>query len=253
MKVLTWNIYSSNPHLQKVVDFLRHERPDVACLQEVSRELLAELRKLDGYKVVASRDFIWARKNGRRQWSTHLVTLCRKPVLAEGRLRLKRQRSRSTTFQRWLGWLECLQPHYVDVVHKTRTFRIFNVHLTNGGPFRTRLREAAFVLRHLCPQKPNLVCGDFNTYGRWYMNLLFGWLFGLSAAEMTVDEPSRFTSLLDTHGLKNTFENTSTHTTLGFTLDGILVPHHLDVANALVVPNTHGSDHYPLIIELADV
>ncbi len=144
MKIATWNVNGIRARQEQVLDWIRHDRPDVVCIQEIKakREQVPEsLQEVNGY---------WCYWHGERAYSG--VGLCiRRDAISE-------------------------EPRFIHpdfdyetriVVAQTGNLAIGSVYVPNGGKdFAAKLRFLEAMGRYAadCRSKDLdlILCGDMN-------------------------------------------------------------------------------------------
>ena len=257
MKIYSWNILYRNKSLDDAFEFISHADFDAFCLQEVPGSLLKQLQTLSyslafrtdtekkiGSDTVVMYNVILSKFPTTRQkeipfpdywtflpWHTHLF------------VRLMPSRFFSRTQNR--GGL------FVDLVVSGRTVRVFNLHLALAHP-AARIKEFEQAMLERDPTLPTIVCGDFNILESPHITPL-NWIMGgtmrdmfFSSAERTHIE-KRFVE----HSMTNALRGSVTHPLSKSQLDHILVSHDFSIKNASVLPSRTGSDHHPILVEVA--
>jgi endonuclease/exonuclease/phosphatase family metal-dependent hydrolase len=246
MRLLCWNILRRNRRLDAVADLIRAQNADMVCLQEVPTHALSGLKAL--YPHAADCNELPATRKG---GPSHLLTLSRFPI--EGHTRVAHPVGRARSLREKM---ELSFPPRESLVTDLTTpsghaLRVINVHLSLFVPPRLRLAELAQALEHVSPHRATLVCGDFNTFANLPMNLLVAPFFGYGLRDLLSHERTALNRLLAPHGFDNVFSRTRTHSPLPFQLDHVLVPPGWQATRAEVVRRRAGSDHHPLLAELA--
>jgi endonuclease/exonuclease/phosphatase family metal-dependent hydrolase len=128
--------------------------------------------------------------------------------------------------------------------------RIFSIHLTLWGP-HNRQKEFQAVLGHIEPNRPAVLCGDFNVIEYGPMKIL-NWLLGAPLRQAMPWYPERdlFEERFSTAKLHNPLRGKVTHPFSRSQLDHILVSEDIKVTHAWVDDERHGSDHCPVGIEI---
>jgi endonuclease/exonuclease/phosphatase family metal-dependent hydrolase len=251
LRVLSWNLYHYNKKLPRAVAAIRRLNPDVVCLQEVPPAAFALLEALPGYTLHKVRDF-YVEKNGEATELSHLVILSRLPVLHHTVVHHGETPSDSLVGW-WTGWVECVESQSVTVLAGGKPVTVVNAHLSCAVGLRHRQQELAEVMAGHVPDGAGAVvlCGDFNTFGRPWANLLAGWLFGIRLSDLFVDERDLFNAFCARHGFTQLFGHVMTHPlTLG-TLDHILVTPPITCKRRHLARQRYGSDHRMLVADLS--
>lgn len=248
MKILTWNVYKNNKDIARAVDFLRKQNADVICLQEFPVEHINLLHNLGGHIAVCDEVHIPKnkKKDGTRVYSVifsrfpikEQVIIPHKKTYDEG----KKTKDRYHHFQ--------ADSFYVDIDAPRGQFRIFNTHFRCFTGPTHRLAQFKEVLVHLDPSGQNIICGDFNTFAKPLVNILVWKFFGYKMQEIIINENKALAKLLSEHDLKNCFYRQVTFWKFPIQLDYILVPLKVKVKSSRVFLRPHGSDHFPLLLEI---
>src|SRR3989344_6197884 len=245
LTLLNWNVWLFNKDTETIISFIAEQDADVVCLQEVSAPLLAELKRRTAYHIFTARD-AYHRSNGDRTPS-FLVILTRRRVVGADAVRFRKQKKR-TLLARFLGIEEGLEFHYVDIVSTNgMCLRIFNVHLECITSPRRRILQFREVCRRL-DSGANIVCGDLNVLRVWYgffLRLILG-----SWEELWEREHELFARVFKENNFLNIFEGEITHYFTGNQLDYILVPKETAIVSPHIFPDSRGSDHKPMRVEV---
>lgn len=254
MKIYSWNIYFHNKQLGKAFTYIKSLDFDVLCLQEVPEDFLKRLEKLP-YQIASAVDIAFSSHKKKR--TIYSVILSRHPIVSSKEiifpeadlpfraLLLLKARSR------WAGY----RYHgsvYADIKIKKNVIRFFSLHLTLTGP--SDRRKEFEVVKDFLPKKfPAIIAGDFNTIESPLTKPL-NWFVGSKISEATpwYRERKRVEAEFKNLRLKNPLRGKITHNILRSQLDHIVVPQSANVLNAEVVKRTYGSDHHPVLVEIAD-
>jgi endonuclease/exonuclease/phosphatase family metal-dependent hydrolase len=259
MKVYSWNVFCFNTKFDEMRDFIRALDFDVLCLQEVTPELLEYIKELP-FELAYHIDVIRLFSRTERQLN-YVAILSRYPIAMRGTLqfpdfkfpyhtrifiRLMRAFHLSFITERGVIYAD------IDIGGKDgKKIRIFSVHLTLWGP-KNRAIEFDLVTKHLPKVGPAIIAGDFNVIEFGPMKIL-NWLLGSKVSEATPWYPER--DLFEKRFIANKFQNPlrgkTTHDFSRSQLDHILVSDGLAVKDAWVHTDLHGSDHYPVAVEIA--
>ena len=103
------------------------------------------------------------------------------------------------------------------------------------------------------PGLPTIVCGDFNTIESPLVSLL-NWLLGgrISDSFLYKRERTHIEKRFVEHELRNPLRGKITHEFAGSQLDHILVSHAFTVKDAGVLSDRVGSDHHPILADIAE-
>lgn len=251
LTLLNWNVWCDNGDLDRITEFIRASDADIICLQEVTESLCSKIAELPSYALVEARDsYHW--KNGAKI-PLLLVILSRLKIRRARAVKFRRQPKRSL-IARFLGYEECLEFQYAEVVlpHPSgqgMPFRVFNAHLESVAGPKLRIARFAQVLRFLEDGKKNIICGDLNILRTWYS---WAWRFIVGSwDELWMAEYEVFGKMFARRGFVNVFDGETTHAWSGSQLDYILVPNEMKVIRHTLFEDTHGSDHKPMLVELS--
>ncbi|MBI1362389.1 MAG: hypothetical protein GC134_00200 [Proteobacteria bacterium] len=243
VKLITWNIYRRNRHLDKLADFVRSLNADVLCLQEVP---LTALPLLEGTMphMVTCREF----EPHKKRMETQLVILSKHPLETHTRVEHGSPPATSRA-AKWSGKCEGKEFHFVDLMLNGQPIRVFNVHLPLKVPPSFRLAELDYLRKYLAADRKNFVCGDFNSFGGPLVNPSWGWYYGYTSRDYLIHERRHIEQMMAAHHLTNPFSGKRTHQMLNIQLDYILTPSDVPLQNTQILSTRCGSDHYPLLIE----
>ena len=258
MKIYSWNLYCYNKKPEEVKQFIESLDYDVLCLQEVSEELLGNLKQ-NFSNLACAIDH--ARVDGDALEECYLVIISKRPIVKSGFFMVSefpRQPLRTRIFVKMMrpfNWVEKIINHHalfvdIDMSDPTGRVRIFSVHLRHEGPTE-RIKELSIISENLDKNHPNIVCGDFNTIYRPWFNI-FNWIMGspLSEGLPWFSETKIMNKCFRGLSLKNPLEKQFTHKLIRDQLDHILTPQGWAVKRAGVIRELHGSDHYPIFVEV---
>ncbi|QQG40844.1 MAG: endonuclease/exonuclease/phosphatase family protein [Candidatus Levyibacteriota bacterium] len=245
MKILSWNVWSENVSITKAIRFLKKQKADIICLQEVSKKFLQKLKKLPKYQLVCAIDFYYI-KSKKRKTPYFLVMLSKISIDTHKAFQIPTVQYDSIIAQIF-GLEECIEGQYIDVMYKDQKIRIFNVHFQSYVRPKIRLRQFESVIQQFNNTTHNIVCGDFNTFGFWHFNVVVGWIYNYSWEEFFMDEKTLLDERLKRYKLINIFNWEVTYPWLGVQLDFILTQKNAKVRGKQVFQETFGSDHRPIL------
>lgn len=255
MKVYSWNVYCYNREVPKVAAYIEQLDFDVLCLQEVTPELLELLRKMP-FHLAYHIDVIRLFWRGRREHN-YVAILSKQPPANTDTLQFfdfsfpihTRAFIVLMSFFKW-SFVTERGALYIDVPYGDRLLRVFSVHLTLWGP-SNRNAEYDAVAGHIEPGQPTVVCGDFNIIEYGPMKIL-NWLLGAPLKEGMPWYPERdlFEERFLASGLTNPLRGKVTHPFSRSQLDHILTSRDIEVTDAQVHPDGHGSDHLPVSVAI---
>ncbi|MBI1364239.1 MAG: hypothetical protein GC134_09665 [Proteobacteria bacterium] len=251
LRVLSWNLYHYNKKLGTAVKAVKRLKPDVVCLQEVHPDAFPMLEALDGYTLHKARDF-HEDHNGILTEQSYLVILSRLPVSRHHVV--NHGEAPSDSIVGWLTkWVECVESQSVTVQTDEGPVTVVNCHLSCAVSMKHRQVEMAEVMAgHVGDsQNPVVLCGDFNTLGRPWTNLIAGWVFGIRWAELFVNEQDLFDAFCARHGFVQLFQHVLTHPLTFGNLDHILITaKNLRCDYRRIGRQRYGSDHRMLVADL---
>lgn len=247
MKIITWNLHIKNKYQKDNLEVLiKEETPDIICLQEVSKENKKFLEKLKGYHTLFCEEKISFKK---------------KPTLLENLAILSKYKIknfkiikhkvfedfRSTKRKKFKR--HSIESSYIDVEIKKKKIRIFNVHLEFVASPKYRVEQLKYIYSNKDSKSINILCGDFNSFGRMYTNLFFFLLGNISFKEIKDNEKKILNKYFNKNKLMNIFEKSKTFMWHNLQLDYILIPKNIKVSFKKNL-NRKNSDHKPLLIEV---
>lgn len=257
MKVYSWNVYCYNKTPERVCDFIERLDFDVLCLQEVTPELL-DCFKAMPFEIAYHTDVIRLYSLNKEELN-YVVILSKHPILERGTLQFPdipfplHTRIFVTLMGRF-GWSLITERGsvYADIQIRNRCIRVFSTHLTLWGP-GNRAEEFRELMKYVKPTMPTIIGGDFNVIEHPGMKII-NWILGAPIHEAFPWYPERalFEERFRRYGFKNPHRDKITHKFSQSQLDHILITHDLSTKSAWVLPDLHGSDHYPVGVELYD-
>jgi endonuclease/exonuclease/phosphatase family metal-dependent hydrolase len=252
MRIISWNINKGNIFAHKAIIAALKEKPDILCLQEVSLNALDFIKKIPGYSVTASYDFL--SKNPKKHGYT--VTLSKFPVLDVLEIPYDNQ-GNTSLLDRIVYKLinKSVEQHNAIIVTmqtNTTPLRVVNTRLSCAVNSRNRILEFKTLISRVPQDISVIYCGDFNVVDSPLFNRLTGWLRGFKKIDYRIDEREEFEKLFERIHCVNIFKGLSTHV-IKYPLlqfDHILIPNTMKLIHKVVSKNHYGSDHKML---LADV
>lgn len=244
MKLLSWNVYNFNRHLDQALEFILSQDADVVCLQEVPGELLHKLQSFPELEIAYEIDCF------EKGIIAYLVTVSHHKVVDHGGVNFLHKKK--SLLQKLFRWDEGMHALWVDVEFGGHHLRIFNTHLSMGTGPNQRSRQLAEITRQFVSNSGNVVCGDFNSFYSPLWGVLAGELLGVSREEFFTREVDNLAKFCNQFGLVDVIKEVITFPILGsgFRLDHILVPTPMRDSIARVLKNKPGSDHFPLVVEI---
>ncbi|HWH07167.1 MAG TPA: endonuclease/exonuclease/phosphatase family protein [Candidatus Paceibacterota bacterium] len=255
MKVYSWNVYCYNKKITQVCNFIQTLDFDVLCLQEVTPGLLEKLKKLP-YEIAYHIDVIRL-YSPKKEELNYVVILSRHEMIYRGTLQFPdipfplHTRIFVRVMSRF-GWSLITERGsvYADIRIKDKVARVFSTHLTLWGP-GNRAEEFEVLMKFRKPETPTIIGGDFNVIES-PPHKIISWLLGSPVREALPWYPERavFEERFRKHGFKNPHRAQVTHNFSRSQLDHILISKDLKTTRAWVHPDLHGSDHYPVGVEI---
>ncbi len=244
MKILTWNIYVKNKNIRKALAFLKRQKADVICLQEFPAAHLNALKSFSPYIAVC--DEVWVYKNNKKpDVKLYSIIISRFPIKEQVTIPHKQTYGHINRYQYFQA-----DSFYVDIDTNEGLFRVFNSHFKCVvGPYH-RIEQFKEVVSYLSPDRKNVICGDFNTFAKPFLNLFLGRYFGYNIKEIGINENKSLADLFSSYGLKNPLRRQVTFLKFPVQLDYILIPLDIDIKSKKVFLRSHGSDHFPLLLEI---
>ncbi|MBT3464780.1 hypothetical protein HOD20_01435 [archaeon] len=252
MKVISWNVSIDNKKQIKTIKKALDTDADIICLNEISKKNVEFLKTIDKYNFHYGISF----RGKNEHKNIYMGILSKYPFLNSKFFSFETEFG--TTMwnlfvNKHLGAHKVQEGQYVDIVINSKEIRIFNFHLPiTCGP-KKRIEQFKKIVNNINENMSNIFCGDFNNYGKWYLNIFTHPLFSQKINEVFTNEKKTFEKLFKQHELNNIFNGISTWPKLGFIniqIDHILTPHWVNVISKEVLKKTYGSDHRMLMTEL---
>jgi len=250
--ISTWNVSRRNRNLLQDLKCIESEDPDVICLQEFPADKVSLLAELTDFTFVqADEKFIG--KKPKRSTLLKLIILSKMPISGH-----KVIRHEQIPFKPWryINFKDLdISFLYVDIEHpKMGPIRLFNVHFECVTSPSVRSARFLQVTANFSRYKTNIICGDFNNFGKPWINLFVWWFYrNYSFKEIFRDEKKIFQQHFADQNLHNHFNNTKTFRKIPFQLDYILTPPSIKALERKVLGFNHGSDHNPILLKITSV
>lgn len=255
MKVYSWNVYCYNRKIREVCNFIQTLDFDVLCLQEVTPGLLDILKTLP-YEIAYHTDVIRL-YSPKREELNYVVILTKHEIVHRGTLQFPdipfplHTRIFVSLMSRF-GWSLITERGsvYADIRIQGQIMRFFSTHLTLWGS-SNRLEEFETLMKYRKPDVPSIIGGDFNVIEHPPLKII-NWILGAPIHEAFPWYPERaiFEQRFRKYGFKNPHRAQVTHGFSRSQLDHILVEKGVITTRAWVHPDLHGSDHYPVGVEV---
>jgi endonuclease/exonuclease/phosphatase family metal-dependent hydrolase len=240
MKIISWNIYKDNRRVVDAISFLKKQNADVLCLQEFPVGEVDLLQRL-GMHLLVEDHLMEYRNEWKDGEKLKLVIASKYPFHAFKTIPHTRKHSSSTHVDRRYTHFKA-NSFYADINTGGGVFRVFNAHFKCVASPRHRLAQFKDIISNLSSDRHNIICGDFNTFGRPLLNIFIWKYFGYSPDEIGINERKILS-------LTNPFHKTVTFLKFPVQLDYILLPVGLPVLKKRRLRSV-GSDHFPLTIEV---
>lgn len=248
MKIITWNIYKDNRKIHKAIAFLRNQQADIICLQEFPTQHLNLLSGLGLHMVTCQEVHLYHEKD-KPTTRAYSVILSRFPIGQSFTISHKKRYVASNGKREKYAYFQA-DTLYADIETPGEPYRVFNIHFKCFAGPNHRLSQFSEMVKHLSPDRRNIICGDFNTFGRPWVNILLWRMFYFSIQDIPVNESKRLAKLLEANNLQNPLEGQVTFLKFPVQLDYILVPTSMEVKAKQVFWRLHGSDHFPLMLKV---
>lgn len=229
-----------------MLNFLKEERFDVACLQEVPIGLVDQFLALAPYSHVANEYYEYTR-NGRVD-HLQLVILSWLPIKSATAAKHKDHKTALKKYRKF-----DLEYQSVVVRYQKDDIRIHNVHFKCVAGPTYRLDSLQEVIDSLPSTRRSIICGDFNTIGRIWTNVFLYKIFKYSKSEIFLNEYTALSEKLTRHNYHNAFAGMRTFAKMPLQLDYILASKDLLVLERMRYKKRYGSDHYPILALIAVV
>lgn len=256
MKIYSWNMLFRNKKLDQAFQFISESNFDIFCLQEVPEEFLKRLKTLS-FHFVSHTSMEKLYKSA--SVPLYNVILTKHSITASGEMpfpeywHLFPLRTRIFIYlmpDKYFTKIRNRSGLYADVTIDNKSVRVFNLHLILAQP-AWRLREFEIAMAERDPNRPTIVCGDFNTIEAPHVSI-FNWILGGKMSDMFFHrrERTEINKRFVEHELVNALSSSITHKFSRSQLDHILVSHSLSIKNAEVLRDRVGSDHNPIRVEI---
>jgi exonuclease III len=248
MRITSWNVYGKNRDIENIIKFVKQSDADVICLQEISYDMLARLRKEFDWYFQATTDFF---ENNQEAF---LVIMTRKPFTFSENNALSRN-IKQTPYQRFMRWQEVMSFQQVEYVLEGKKYLIVNIHLSNGAAPKRRIDEMRYILKTINNRNPDseiVLCGDMNTFGNPFLNFFIAPFFNYKTSEIFTNDVKEFTKLMKTNGFTDALPVATTQKLyfMNFKLDYIFLTNKSKVIKSDVIKDSFGSDHNPVYVEI---
>jgi endonuclease/exonuclease/phosphatase family metal-dependent hydrolase len=244
-----------NKKLDDAFEFIAQGDFDILCLQEVPEVFLPRLRSLP-FHMAVGQDSKW-HEMGKGETADYLVVLSKHPIMkSEVRALPSLKQSWRVIATRTV--MKLLTPTRVSAIYGREilfadiqigdiVLRVFSVHFPLLYP-EARLSEFKIASEQILSGH-TIMCGDFNVLDNWLMKPL-NWVQGghLIQAFPWYNERAHIDKEFKKVGFANPLGGLVTQKISHSQLDHILIPEKAELLARAVLPDTHGSDHNPVII-----
>src|SRR5688572_27920077 len=237
MKIISWNVLTQNENIEKGLDFIFEQNPDVICLQELPQNILEKLESSKQWNITSVIDFHHLKTNT----NSYVAILSKVPVDNTGRFVYFGKKINSIysniVYKAWAKIVEMHEAIYVDINLGNTEYRIVNAHLSCSTNTRNKLSQLEKVLNLRNTPGHTIMCGDFNLIGNNLINKLIGWIREYSLEDYKIDEVNSVIKLFNKYGFTNIFKGKSTISNLNhkmFQLDYILADNKLSAKNTKI-------------------
>lgn len=231
MKIVNWNLWDNNNNIKKSLNHVFSNQPNIVCLQEFDEKFKYHLQDYPDYDFFFSNDFEISRNKKKTTDKYKLVIGTKKQIRCTKNKIIFRKRKKPNIIKKLTGWKECLEFQYIDFKFNKKKIRLFNIHLSCAASHYDRIKEFRKILKEFKKDRINIICGDFNIFGKPSYNFLIGWLFGFSLKEQFINERKEFEDLFSRYGFKNIFKSFVTYPLFLLQPDHILIPNEIKVKN----------------------
>lgn len=249
LDIVSWNVFRDNSELSNDVSQLLGKQPSIICMQEFPQELTPTLHLHDHYKAYHADECYLHKRHG-KSVRLHNLILTNLPVVRHAVIKHEALPRKPL---RYINYEEVrTESLYIDVLYNGREYRVFNVHFECVTSPEIRLKRLSEIARHFAPHNHNIICGDFNNFGRFWVNIMIWWLFGnYTFKGLFINEKKHFKRSISRLNMTNYFHNVNTYKTFPNQLDYILVPNSFKVVDSGVIGMPHSSDHEPIYLSIA--
>lgn len=245
LKVLCWNVLLGNEDVAGIAAVIEAEAPDICLFQELSERHLDMLRRIPDCHVSFAQDFL------ERGEASCLGIVSRQPFSDERIVDHNAGREVSESIAgRHFGWVENLQSQSVEIVFGDASIRVVNAHLPAAVGPSVRARALNDLRSHFDGDAHVILGGDMNSWSAPLLNLTIGWLLGCGPRDLFRRDREILQSFAAENGLDTVFGDVVTFPRFGLHLDHVFV-RGLNAVSARVETGRTGSDHRPLVVEIA--
>lgn len=249
LKLLNWNVYYRNSHLEDVLDFIQSTDADLICLQEVSSKLNKKINQETRYFVRECVDYY------KRGEDTYLMILSKTKPIQSGTYTYFDGNIHSLLHTYWkilFGLEQNNQSIYIDLEINNKLIRIHNTHLTWDTTPSVRIMQIKRFFNFVNQGPKAFVMADLNTFSNRLIGLLSAIPLSYKLEDLSINERKVVDDLIIRSGFHNPYKGITSWPLIqtGFQMDHILIPQEYHISNVEFLEETYGSDHLPQIIEI---
>lgn len=244
MRLLCWNVFNENAEASRIGSCLDIHTPDIALLQELTPIHLNQVRDRFGY-VETARDYALKGEMCFLAIASHYPLTDLRVIT-----HFPDSKPPGSPLARSMGWVEFLDTlSAVVVMPEGGHVRVCVLHTSAGVRPTLRMQEMDAVAPHLSDSAPCVVGGDFNSFSEPWMAPFVALLFAYRAEDFWLRERRRLEAWFHGHGFIPTIRGV-TFPKLRLQMDQVFI-RDLTLGQAKIYPNTFGSDHRPIVVELS--
>lgn len=244
MRIVSWNVFNRSRALDRFESFVRAQDADLYAFQELTPGHIERLSAMAGYTLHLAEDFA---EEGETTW---LGLFTRRPTHDHTVTAINPARAVSDSYVgRKNRWQECFEAQALTIDTLAGPARAINLHLACAISPRARLAQLEAATSGLDGAARAIVCGDFNSFGRPWLNALVGLTYGFGMADLFTDEVRSLDSFARRHGLARVPARAITFPKFRLHLDHVFL-RGMAVRAVRVEADTHGSDHRPVIVDV---
>lgn len=257
MKIITFNIKSSNKHIKEDLKTLHSLNADVYCIQEFPKESYNLLEKLfKKYFISKCREYFLTNSTTKKSLRQLNIILSRYEFQKENTILHIPMEKISFLYKITLKTnFSIIESHYVDIIIENTPLRIVNLHLECFTSPKFRIQQFNHIYKSALKDMNHdniLFVGDFNIFAKPIYNWILAPFFGFSFKDLWTNEHLEFEQEISQKKLQIYFPNSSTLKRIPISCDGVISKSkHLNHNNKIEVKKNvikTSSDHY--IIEI---
>jgi endonuclease/exonuclease/phosphatase family metal-dependent hydrolase len=162
LKIISLNI-ELDRHLDRIIPFLKEEKPDVILLQEVFDKNIVDFEKATGKKSIFAVQNILYSDTTESQFG--LLTLSSLPILKHYSIYYRGDENQPLRMHRGEPEKTARAILVTEVIKENRHYCLVNTHFTwapNSKPNAAQHQDLNYLLQHLSKIPEFILCGDFN-------------------------------------------------------------------------------------------